>query len=96
MTVEHIGKFSATCYVLKGRTRTGTRTHRGSVAVDPRVIKLGTPLYVEGYGYGWAEDTGSAIQGRRIDVWMDSYNDCIRWGRHTLEVAILHEAKEQA
>lgn len=55
-----------------GRTRTGLPMRRGIVAVDPRVIPLGTQVYVPGYGIGLAADTGGAIKGRRIDL---GYND---------------------
>ena len=44
------------------RTATGTYPRRGTIAVDPDVIPLGTKLYVPGYGYGVAEDTGGAVQ----------------------------------
>ena len=68
-----------------GRTATGTTARRNpdgysSIAVDPRVIPLGTKLYIEGYGYGIAEDTGGAIKGNIIDVYFDSNTECIKWG----------------
>jgi 3D (Asp-Asp-Asp) domain-containing protein len=49
-------------------TYLGERMQRGIVAVDPRVISLKTRVYVSGYGYGWAGDTGSAIKRKRIDL----------------------------
>ncbi len=55
-----------------GITRLGIPMRRGIVAVDPRVIPLGTYVYVPGYGKGFAADTGSRILGRRIDL---GYND---------------------
>ncbi len=55
-----------------GRTRLGLPMRRGIVAVDPRVIPLGSQVYVPGYGVGLAADTGGAIKGRRIDL---GYND---------------------
>ncbi|RLC89660.1 MAG: hypothetical protein DRI37_03420 [Chloroflexi bacterium] len=51
-----------------GRTATGIPMRDGIVAVDPRVISLGTNVYVPGYGLGLAADTGSAIKGKRIDL----------------------------
>jgi 3D (Asp-Asp-Asp) domain-containing protein len=51
-----------------GRTATSTTVDKGTVAVDPRVIPLGTRMYVPGYGYGVAEDTGGAIVGNIIDL----------------------------
>jgi 3D (Asp-Asp-Asp) domain-containing protein len=56
----------------RGLTRTGLKARFGIVAVDPRFIPLGTRLYVEGYGYALAADTGGAIKGNRIDLCVDS------------------------
>ena len=56
----------------RGLTRTGLKARYGVVAVDPRFIPLGTRLYVEGYGYAIAADTGGAIKGNRIDLCVDS------------------------
>lgn len=58
-----------------GRTRTGLLGGYGVVAVDPRFIPLGTRLYIEGYGYAVAADTGGAIKGNRIDLGIDSQHD---------------------
>lgn len=60
-----------------------------AVAVDPSVIPLGTRLYVEGYGEAIASDTGGAIQGNIIDVHFSTYEECIAWGRRTVQVTIL-------
>ena len=81
---------SSTAYIATGnRTRTGTWPKRGTISVDPRVIPLGTKLYVEGYGFGVAEDTGGAIKGNKIDVFVDSYNEAMNWGRRNVKVYIL-------
>jgi 3D (Asp-Asp-Asp) domain-containing protein len=50
-----------TSYCLRGHTASGTYVHWGSIAVDPRLIPMGSKIFVPGYGYGRAEDTGSAI-----------------------------------
>lgn len=73
-------EFVATAYCLNGTTATGHWTRPGTVAVDPRVIRLGSRVHVSGYGHGWARDTGSAIKGYRIDVWMGSCTAARRWG----------------
>lgn len=81
--------FEATAYTWTGyRTATGTWPSRGTVAVDPRVIPLGTELYIEGYGPAVAADTGGAIQGQKIDLYMDSEHECLQWGRRKVEVQI--------
>ena len=73
-----------------GITASGMRVRHGVVAVDPRVIPLGTRLYVEGYGYSIAADTGgSAISGYRIDLYMEKVADAYRWGRRTVKVYVL-------
>jgi 3D (Asp-Asp-Asp) domain-containing protein len=56
----------------RGLTATGLKARYGVAAVDPKFIPLGTKLYIEGYGYAIAADTGSAIKGNRIDLCVDS------------------------
>ncbi|MDY3052416.1 MAG: 3D domain-containing protein [Ndongobacter sp.] len=82
---------SATAY-----THTGNPTATGAwpqayytVATDPDVIPMGTRLYVEGYGYAVAQDTGGAIIGNRIDLFMDSEAECVEWGVRPVTVYIL-------
>ena len=72
-----------------GLTASGIPARRGVVSVDPRVIPLGTRVYVMGYGPALAADTGGAIKGARIDLCFEEYNDAIRFGRRTVEVYIL-------
>jgi 3D (Asp-Asp-Asp) domain-containing protein len=63
-------QFFVTGYVLRGYTATGTYVHPGTCAVDPRVIPLGSYIRIAGLGTCHAEDTGGAIIGYRIDVWV--------------------------
>ncbi len=82
----------ATSYCEKGPTKYGGWEHpagRGVVATDPKVIPPGTKLYVEGYGYATAWDTGTAIKGDRIDVWLPTRKQALQWGRKTVQVTIL-------
>lgn len=72
-----------------GITSTGHRAGVGIAAVDPRVIPLGSLLYVEGYGYAWALDVGGAIKGKRIDLCVDQVEEAMRWGIRTVRVHIL-------
>lgn len=81
---------TATAYTHTGNcTATGTTTRRGIVAVDPSIIPLGSRLYIEGYGYARAEDTGGAIKGNRIDVFLPSHSEARRYGRRQVTVYIL-------
>ena len=61
-----------------------------TIAVDPKVIPLGTKVYVEGYGYAIAQDTGSAIIGKHIDCFFYSVADMNAWGTRTVNVYILN------
>lgn len=78
----------ATAYCLHGHTANGDETHHGSIAVDPDVIPLGRHLWVQGYGWGVADDTGGGIRGNHVDVWMASCSAAIRWGAPTRLVAV--------
>lgn len=74
------------------RTASGTAVHVGTVAVDKSVIPLGTRMYVVAdggivYGLAVAEDTG--VRGNKIDLYYDSYNECIQFGRRGCTVYIL-------
>lgn len=70
-------------------TKRGDPVGPGSIAVDPSVIPLGTRLFVEGYGFGIANDTGALIVGDRIDVWLPSEKKCLEWGRRRVKVTVL-------
>lgn len=78
-----------------GITASGMRAQRGVVAVDPRVIPLGTKLYIETadgsfvYGNAIAADTGGAIKGNKIDLFMSSNAECRSFGRRKVNVYIL-------
>lgn len=72
-----------------GRTATGMKAVYGCVAVDPRVIPLGTHLFVEGYGFAIASDTGSAIKGNRIDLCFNSRSQALNFGRRSVRVHVL-------
>ncbi|MHB9150403.1 MAG: 3D domain-containing protein [Thermoleophilia bacterium] len=75
-------------YALRGTTATGVPVAPGVIAVDPRVIPLGTRLYVPGYGEGIAADTGGDIKGNTIDVWMSSAQAASDWGIKTLTITV--------
>jgi 3D (Asp-Asp-Asp) domain-containing protein/peptidoglycan hydrolase CwlO-like protein len=71
----------ATGYCLTGTTATGLPVGPGIVATDPSIIPLGTRMTIPGYGEGVAADTGGAIQGKRIDVWIKSCSAAAAFGR---------------
>ncbi len=72
-----------------GLTYSGIPAGPGIVAVDPKVIPLGTRLYIEGYGFALAADTGSSIKGNKIDVYIEDANEIKKFGRRTVEVYVL-------
>ncbi len=80
-----------------GITYSGTQARPGVIAVDPRVIKLGSKLYVESmdrmpdYGFAKAEDTGSAIKGNRVDLFIENRSQALRYGVRTVKVYVLEE-----
>ena len=81
--------YTADCYGCSGMTKTGVRAGYGVVAVDPRVIPLGTHLYIKGYGSAIAGDTGGAIRGNRIDLGFDSSAAADEFGARPVRVYIL-------
>jgi 3D (Asp-Asp-Asp) domain-containing protein len=81
--------YTAGCAGCSGYTATGYRAGHGIVAVDPRVIPLGTRLYIPGYGFAIAGDTGGAIRGNRIDLGFDSLSDALQFGRRPVKVYTL-------
>ncbi len=72
-----------------GKTATGVKAKKGVVAVDPRVIPLGTKLYIPGYGYALAADTGSAIKGHRIDLCFNTRGEVYRFGKKKIKVYVV-------
>lgn len=79
----------ASAYSMPGsRTATGASVSRGIIAVDPRVIPLGKSVYVEGYGPARALDTGGAIKGNCVDLYMESRQEALSWGVRTVTVYV--------
>jgi 3D (Asp-Asp-Asp) domain-containing protein/LysM repeat protein len=86
--------YTAYCEGCSGTTATGidlkANPNKKVIAVDPSVIPLGSKVYVEGYGEAIAGDTGGAIKGNRIDVFIPSKKDAINFGVKQLEITILN------
>ncbi|MGE1113114.1 LysM peptidoglycan-binding domain-containing protein [Priestia megaterium] len=92
ITVEATA-YTAYCAGCSGITATGidlrSNPNRKVIAVDPRVIPLGSRVYVEGYGEAIAGDTGGAIKGTRVDLFMASQSSALNWGRKTVKLLLL-------
>lgn len=75
-------------YTYSGRKAVRNPNGYSTIAVDPRVIPLGTKLYVDGYGYAIAADTGTSVKGNFIDVYFDTYKEACNWGLKYVNVHI--------
>lgn len=85
-----LGDFTLVAYYQGNKTSTGTKpTANRTIAVDPRVIPYGSKVYIEGYGTYIAEDCGGGIKGNMIDIYMNTYNECIQFGRRKAKVYIV-------
>lgn len=86
--------YTADCEGCSGITKTGVNLKANPdekvIAVDPSVIPLGSKVYIEGYGEATAADTGGAIKGNRIDVYMQNESDALQFGAKELTVKILN------
>lgn len=85
--------YTANCEKCSGITATGVNIKKHPekkvISVDPNVIPLGSKVYVEGYGYATAADTGGAIKGNRIDIFIPSDSKAKQWGVRNVEVKII-------
>ncbi|QKE71402.1 LysM peptidoglycan-binding domain-containing protein [Arthrobacter citreus] len=93
VTVEATA-YTASCKGCSGVTATGINLKKNPnmkvISVDPNLIPLGSKVYVEGYGEAIAGDTGGAIKGHRIDVFVANKQDAINFGRKQVKVTILN------
>jgi len=83
------GAFSATAYCFSGRTSMGHGVRRGLVAADPRVLPMGSRIFVNAgqwSGMYLVSDTGGAIRGKRLDIWVPSCGEARRFGRRSVQV----------
>jgi len=94
---KRLGTFTVRAYThyhrpgtKPGKTATGTTPAVGrTVAVDPRVIPLGTRIHIEGVGERVAEDTGGLIKGNKLDLFLPSVKECHKFGVQEQEVHLL-------
>lgn len=76
------------CGKNDGITATGTKATEGrTIAVDPRVIPYGTEVIIDGHTY-IAEDCGGAVKGKAIDIYFDSHEEALNFGRRSVDVKI--------
>jgi len=83
--------FSATAYCLQGRTALGHSVRRGIVAADPRVLPLGTRISLNAGSYSGSylvADTGGAVKGRKLDIWVPSCSEARRFGRKSVSLSV--------
>lgn len=86
--------YTAYCKGCSGTTAYGidlrANPNQKVIAVDPKVVPLGTKVWVEGYGEAIAGDIGSAIKGHKIDVFIPSYDNAMDWGVQKVKIRILN------
>jgi 3D (Asp-Asp-Asp) domain-containing protein/LysM repeat protein len=86
--------YTASCEGCSGITATGidllSNPNQKVISVDPSVIPLGSKVYVEGYGEAIAGDTGGAIKGNKIDIFIPTKQEAINFGRKQVKVTILN------
>ena len=85
-------EFEATAYCIDGISKSGSRIAPGHVAADPKVIPLGSMIYVDSPSMGGiyqVRDTGALIKGKIIDIFIPSYEKCKEFGRRAVKVQVL-------
>jgi uncharacterized protein YabE (DUF348 family)/3D (Asp-Asp-Asp) domain-containing protein len=88
-TAYHAFRGVGKTYTSSGKKAVRNPEGYSTIAVDPKVIPMGTKLYVDGYGFAIAADTGSAIKGNKIDVFFNSYKEACNWGVKYVDVYVL-------
>ncbi len=89
--------FRATAYCLKGKTAMGGAVRRGIVAADPRILPLGSRIQIDAGSYSGTytvADTGGAVRGRVLDIWVSSCSEAVRFGRKSITVSRLGKNKK--
>lgn len=79
--------YTATAYSLKGTMANGQKVHNGAIAADPKILPLGTVVHIDGMGTFTVKDTGGAIKGNRIDIWMPS--GAMKFGKRTVKLRVI-------
>lgn len=86
--------YTATCKGCSGITATGINLKKNPnakvISVDPKLIPLGTKVYVPGYGEAIAGDRGSAMRGNKIDVFIPDRKKALQWGTKTVKIKVYY------
>lgn len=86
--------YTASCKSCSGITYTGLNLKKNPnlkvISVDPKVIPLGSKVYIPGYGEAIAADKGSSVKGNKIDVFIPNYKQAIQWGSKTVKIKVYH------
>ena len=91
--------FTATAYSLRGRTASGRNVARGIIAADRRVLPLGTRVRLDAGSYSGeylVADTGGLVRGRKIDIWVPSTAEAMRFGRRGVKLTVLSQPRTRA
>ena len=89
--------FRATAYCIKGKTALGSAVRRGIVAADPRILPLGSRIQIDAGSYSGTytvADTGGAVRGRVLDIWVATCSEAVRFGRKSVMVSHLGKNKK--
>lgn len=84
--------YTATAYAFRGRTASGRPVGKGVIAADTRVLPMGTRVHVEAgnwTGIYTVADTGGAVRGRKIDIWVPTTGEAFRFGRRKVKLTVL-------
>lgn len=84
--------FVATAYCLRGRMANGKQVAKGFIAADSRVLPIGTRVRLDAGNYSGeyvVADTGGAVRGRKIDIWVPSMGEAMRFGRRSIKLTVL-------
>lgn len=84
--------YVATAYSLRGRTASGRMVAKGLIAADPRHLPLGSRVRLDAGSYSGeylVADTGTLVRGKRIDIWIPTSREAMRFGRRTVKLTVL-------
>ncbi|MDX6614420.1 MAG: hypothetical protein QOD75_3606 [Blastocatellia bacterium] len=87
-----VQSYVATAYSLRGKTASGQFVTKGLIAADPSVLPLGSRVRLDAGSYSGeylVADTGGAVRGRHIDIWIPTSREAMRFGRRSVKLTVL-------